>query len=84
MTLEKRVGLLEARGGGGGCPRCSGTLIVVRNTVSGELAYSRFNGEEISEEELTERQSQLRCPKCGREIGPASLEGPVIEIGGSN
>jgi len=78
--LEKRVALLEAAGGGDGCPRCSGAL-VVRNAVTGEFfrAKETLSGKRISEEELRERESEEKCSRCGRVMDTYGES--VIEIG---
>lgn len=65
--LGRRVEALEAAGGeGGGCDRCWGQLVTVHNSVSGELRSARWNGEPLCAEELAERQTEKRCPRCGR------------------
>jgi hypothetical protein len=72
-ALEKRVDVLEARGGGGPrCPECGDPhpdgdgrlpLIVLRKALSGELISASLGGVEISEEELREIEAN-RCPVC--------------------
>jgi hypothetical protein len=73
-TLEKRVDVLEARGGGGPrCPECGDPhrddgdgrlpLIVLRKALSGELISASLGGVEISEKELREIEAN-RCPVC--------------------
>jgi hypothetical protein len=82
-SLETRVERLEAAtggGDGGGCPRCVGTLTVVSDAVSGELRSASWNGEEITGEELRERETERKCPRCGRRIDPG--EATEIRIGG--
>jgi hypothetical protein len=80
-ALQRRVEALEdASGGGGGCERCRGTLVVVEDAVTGELKRASWNGQDITGGELQERQSARECPKCGRRIDPdAETE---IRIGG--
>jgi hypothetical protein len=81
--LETRVERLEAATGGDGgegCPRCVGTLTVVSDAVSGEFRSASWNGEEITGEELRERETEVKCPRCGRKIDPS--EGFEIMVGG--
>lgn len=79
-ALERRLGALEAvSGGSGGCDRCRGTLVVVQNAISGALHSARWNGEDITEEELHEHETERKCPRCGK-IYPS--ESPEIRIGG--
>lgn len=79
--LERRVEALEAAGGdgGGGCDRCRGLLVTVHNCVSGELRSARWNGEPLCAEELAERKTEKRCPRCGRDLAEDSE--PVIGVG---
>jgi hypothetical protein len=81
--LERRVGRLEAALGadGGGCHRCLGTMIVVRDALTGEFRSASWNGEPLSEEALRERQTERECPLCGRKLDPELV--PVIEIEGA-
>jgi hypothetical protein len=80
-ALERRVEALEASGGdGGGCDRCSGVLVIVSNAITGEFHSARWRGEALSEDEARERQTETRCPKCGRRIEPDAA--PVIRVGG--
>ena len=80
-TLERRVEALEdASGRGGGCDRCRGTLIVVEDAISGALKRARWNGEEITGEELHQRQTERECPRCGRKI--EASENVEIRVGG--
>ena len=80
-VLEKRVEALEAAsGGGGGCERCRGLLVTVSNVITGEFHSARWNGEEVSEEEILERQEEKKCPRCGRDL--TLDEAPVIRVGG--
>jgi len=82
-AVEQRLKRLEESGGsdgGDGCPRCRGTLVSIRDAVSGELHRASWNGDEISPQELDERSTEERCPRCGRDMsGDVS---PVITIGG--
>jgi hypothetical protein len=81
IALRQRVEVLEAAtGGDGGCGRCRGLLITVRNVITGEFHSATWNGGEVSEEEVLERQEERRCPRCGRELDPD--ETPVIRVGG--
>jgi hypothetical protein len=80
-ALTRRLEALEALAGeGGGCERCRGTLVVVRDAVSGKLWSASWNGKRISEEDLREREVETECPRCGARIEPG--EGTVIEVGG--
>ncbi len=81
-VLERRVEILEAAAGGdgGGCERCRGLLTVVRHVTTGELHSARWNGEEVSEEEVREREVETKCPRCGRGLDPG--ETSVIRVGG--
>jgi hypothetical protein len=84
-TLEKRVEALEdAYGGGGGCDRgCDrgcGMLVTVHDAITGRLHSVEWNGEEITKEELHERETERECPRCGRRIDPD--EEVVIQVGG--
>jgi hypothetical protein len=79
-TLERRVEALEsAYGDGGGCDRCVGTLVEVSDAITGEFDSASWNGEPLSEEEFHERETETRCPRCGRRV---DLDGPVVEVGG--
>ena len=76
-ALERRLEALEdAYGGGGGCERCRGTLVIVEDAISGALHSASWNGEEITKEELHRYQTERECPRCGRRIDP----GEVLEI----
>jgi hypothetical protein len=80
-ALERRVEALEnASSGGGGCERCRGTFVVVEDAITGELKRASWNGEEITGEELRERQTERECPRCGRRIDPG--EGLEVRVGG--
>src|SRR5215218_4903448 len=71
-ALETRVGRLEEAFGGddseGGCPRCVGTLSIVEDAISGEFHSASWNGENITEEEAREHQTERKCPWCGTRI----------------
>ena len=80
-VLERRLKALEAASGGdGGCKRCRGLLVTVSNAITGEHHSATWNGETLSEGELLERETEARCPRCGRELNPD--EAPVIRLGG--
>ena len=80
-TIESRLYALEEGGGGdGGCERCRGLLVTVRDAITGTFQWAEWNGEKISEEEVIERQQETECPRCSRKIDPD--EGTVINIGG--
>jgi hypothetical protein len=86
-TIERRLEDLELRHSGGedGCPRCRATLIVIRN-VTGEFdsAKALYEGtsDNLSAEELQERETEDHCARCGtaREFSRSS----VIKIGGAS
>jgi hypothetical protein len=80
-ALERRVRRLEAAlgGDGGGCDRCSGTMIVVNDSLSGEFRSASWNGKPLSEGDLRERQTERERPQCGRKLDPE--QAPVIEVG---
>jgi hypothetical protein len=79
--LEKRVEALEAASSGnGGCEWCRGLLITVSNATTGEFHSATWNGEEVSEEEVLERRTEVKCPRCGKKLDPN--EAPVIRVGG--
>ena len=82
-VLGRRLEALEAAtdtDGGGGCERCVGVLTAVYETPSGDLVSAEWNGEAITEEELSVRETETQCPRCGRKIDPD--EATVINIGG--
>jgi hypothetical protein len=84
QTIESRLYALEEALGGsdGGCERCRGLLITVRDVITGTLHRADWNGEAISEDELREREEEAACPRCGRKIDPDEFT--VIKIGGTN
>ena len=55
-------------------------LTTVSDVITGEFHSARWNGEAISEEELLERRTEARCPRCGRKIDHD--EAPAIRVGG--
>ncbi len=72
-ALERRLEALEAATGGGGdegCDRCCGLLVTVHDAITGRFDSAEWNGEEITEEELRERETERECPRCGRKIDP--------------
>jgi hypothetical protein len=80
-AIRQRLERLEdAAGGDGGCGRCRGLLVTVSNAITGELHSATWNGEAVSEEEVLERRTEARCPRCARKLDPD--ESPVIRIGG--
>jgi hypothetical protein len=82
-ALQRRLEALEdayGGGGGGGCDRCCGWLVAVHDVITGRLHSVEWNGEEISEEELRERETERECPRCGRKIDPD--EEIEINVGG--
>ncbi len=82
-SLETRVGALEAAtdaDGGGGCERCVGVLTSVHETPSGDFGSAEWNGQAITEEELSERETETGCPRCGRGIDQDAAT--VIRVGG--
>lgn len=80
-TLKKRVVALEAASGGDGdCERCCGLLVTVSDAITGEFYSASWNSEAISEEDLLERQTETKCPRCGRKLDPDNTS--EIKIGG--
>jgi hypothetical protein len=82
-TLERRVEALEdayGGSGGGGCDRCCGLLVTVHDAITGRFHSAEWNGEEITEGELRERETERECPRCGRKIEPE--EDVEIRVGG--
>jgi hypothetical protein len=80
-SLERRLEALEAASGGdSGCDRCSGTLVIVSNVITGEIHSASWRGEDMPEEEFHERRAETRCSRCGRKLDPD--EAPVIKVGG--
>jgi hypothetical protein len=81
-TAKRRLATLEAASddGGDGCPQCRGFMIVVRDAVTDEPRRASWNGEPLSAEEFAERETERRCPRCGRDM--SGDENPVITIGG--
>jgi hypothetical protein len=76
IALERRLEALEAStGGDGGCERCSGTLVVVSNVITGEFHSATWNGESITEEEASEHHTERKCPRCGRRLGERARQG---------
>ena len=81
-TIERRVAALEAsEAADDGCPRCRGTLLTIRDAITGELHRASWNGAAISEAGLEERRTEVRCSRCGRDL-TASGGSPVITLGG--
>jgi hypothetical protein len=65
-SLHTRVRRLEdAVGGGGECPRCSGTTVIIANGNLKSLNRNRqkFTLEEA--EEFVDEEEDGRCPVCG-------------------
>jgi hypothetical protein len=82
-SLETRLEALEAAtdaDGGGGCERCVGVLTSVHETPSGVFGSAEWNGQAITEEELSERETETECPRCGRGIDQHAAT--VIRVGG--
>jgi hypothetical protein len=80
-SVRRRLATLEAASGGdGGCERCSGLLVTVSHAITGEHHSATWNGVSISQEELLERRTEARCPRCGRGLNPD--EAPVIRVRG--
>ena len=82
-NVGRRLRTLEALSGDGGdsgCERCSGLLVTVSHAITGEHHSATWNGVSISQEELLERRTEARCPRCGRGLNPD--EAPVIRLGG--
>jgi hypothetical protein len=82
-NVGRRLRTLEALsgdGGDGGCERCSGLLVIISHAITGEHHSATWNGGSIAQEELLERRTEARCPRCGRELNRD--EAPVIRLGG--
>jgi hypothetical protein len=80
-ALQRRVQALEgASGGGGGCETCRGTLVIVNDAITGEVKRASWNGEDLTGGELQERQTERKCPRCGRRTDPG--EEVEIRVGG--
>jgi len=80
-VLERRLQALEASSGGDrGCERCRGLLVTVSHAITGEFLSATWNGETVSEEEVTGRRSETKCPRCGRKIDQDEV--PVIKVRG--
>jgi hypothetical protein len=81
-VLQKRIRRLEESGAdaGDGCKRCRGLLVVVSNAITGELHAASWNGEALRGDELLERETEAKCPKCGVRIDYGAT--PVIRVGG--
>ena len=81
-VLEKRVETLEAATAvvSAGCEPCSGVLVVVKDAITGALHPACWNGEALTEDELGERQTEAKSPKCGRDLSE-DVE-TVIMVGG--
>jgi hypothetical protein len=80
-TLERRLeALKDAYGGDEGCDRCRSTLVIVEDAITGRFHSASWNGEDITEGELHERQTERECPRCGRKLDPE--EDIEIQVGG--
>jgi hypothetical protein len=83
-NVRRRLATLEASeaagDGGDGCPRCRGTLLTIRDAITGEPHRASWNGAAISEADLEERRTEVRCSRCGRDL--TADDSPVITIGG--
>ena len=82
ITTQRRLATLEAASddGGDGCPRCRGVMVALGSAETGEALSARWNGEAITAEQLQERETEVRCPACGRDM--SADNSPVIAIGG--
>jgi hypothetical protein len=80
-SLQRRLEALEdAAIEGGGCDRCRGTLVIVKDAITGEIKRARWNGQDLTGGELQERQAARECSNCGRRIDPD--EETEMRIGG--
>jgi hypothetical protein len=80
-TTKRRLAALEAATGGeSGCERCSGLLVTVSDAITGEHHSATWNGAALTAEALAERETEVRCPVCGRDM--SGDDSPVITIGG--
>jgi Zn finger protein HypA/HybF involved in hydrogenase expression len=65
-TLERRVEALEQAGGGGECPRCSGTTVIF---VNGKLRSVTRGRQKLTPEDaqaFADEEEDGRCPMCGQ------------------
>jgi Zn finger protein HypA/HybF involved in hydrogenase expression len=74
-SLERRVKVLEDVAGGGKCPRCSGTTVVIVNSKLSSVTKDRrlFTPEEA--QAFVEEEEDGRCPVCGTHRGPEIVVG---------
>jgi Zn finger protein HypA/HybF involved in hydrogenase expression len=74
-VLERRVEALEQAGGGGECPRCSGTTVIIVNDELSSVTKGRrlFTPEEARA--FVEEEEDGRCPVCGSGRGPEIVVG---------
>jgi hypothetical protein len=78
QQIGRRLTLLEGRLGPGGCRRCQGTLVVIRDAITQERVSARWNRKDLPQEEAAEREGWEKCPQCGRHLGGD----PQVTIGG--
>jgi hypothetical protein len=57
-----------------------GTLIIVGDAISGSFRSASWNGEDITEAELREHQTETKCLRCSRKLEPENT--PVSKVGG--
>ena len=70
MNLRSRLKKLEEATGGGGCPRCSGTVVIY---INDELESVTKDGRRLTPEEAEAFKSAEEqdgcCPVCGAQRG---------------
>jgi len=72
-SLEARVRRLEGAGGGGKCPRCSGTAVIYLN---GRLDSVSKHGRRLTPgeaETFASEEEDDRCPVCGAKRTPIRI-----------
>lgn len=80
--LEQQTVNPSEDGGSSACPRCTATLIVIRDAITEKVFSAKaLPGGELSPEELHERETEEYCARCGR--ARDSSWSSVIKIGGT-
>ncbi len=81
MGIKDRLKRLEKTAGGGGCPRCSGTVVIY---VNDELESITKDGRRLAPEEAeafkSEEEQDGCCPMCGASRHEITLGGPVENL----
>jgi Zn finger protein HypA/HybF involved in hydrogenase expression len=75
-SLNGRISRLEeVAGDGGGCPRCSGTTVII---VNGKVESVNKGGQKLTPEEAQEfvgEERDGRCPVCGQKRQEVTVGG---------